>query len=58
MTRRPFTEFLYRALLGAYPSDFRRTLSVTANSASVWHWVPKPTTSSAWSWVGVYCSRL
>ena len=25
MTRRPFTEFLYRLLLVAYPSDFRRT---------------------------------
>ena len=26
MTHRPFTEFLYRLLLVAYPSDFRRTL--------------------------------
>ena len=33
MTRRPFTEFLYRLLLVAYPSDFRRTLGGEAAGA-------------------------
>ncbi len=33
MTRRPFTEFLYRVLLVAYPSDFRRTLGEEAAGA-------------------------
>ena len=33
MTRRPFTEFLYRLLLVAYPSDFRHTLGGEAAGA-------------------------
>ncbi|MFB3111406.1 MAG: ABC transporter permease, partial [Gemmatimonadales bacterium] len=33
MTRRPFTEFLYRLLLVAYPSDFRRMLGGEAAGA-------------------------
>ncbi len=33
MMGRPFTEFLYRLLLVAYPADFRRTLGGEAAGA-------------------------